>query len=414
MQLLPIDAFITNLRASIQAAFGNGEELRLGTSRCGYPIPAFKIPGQSQRAVFLGFPHPNEPLGELILEAVVQEAIDRYSPNQTASWYLVPVWDLDGARENEAWWSDLVTVERMIDHWYRPAPSEQVEWAFPLNYGGVRFARPGPETEAVRRLLDVVQPEVLLSLHNGIFPGAYTLISPQGAPLAPRISETLYVHGLRPLSPCPIPYVETYADGVFGLPHARLEIDYLRELDPLAPLSFYDNGAASFDYVGTSCLSFVMELPLFDWAVHPDDGGLRRRDLGARRLAAWEQLWEDLAIVFADQGLAQNDDPLLSSPRYFHQRRDADQATIRHRLAEVLRSLEPVQSADWENYLADLMTIAMQYSQLHRGGGPVLRAAMNVRRELGQLTRDRLRVLEAETIYDAGRTMVELVLDGIR
>ncbi|WP_028962447.1 hypothetical protein [Sulfobacillus thermosulfidooxidans] len=414
MQLLPIDAFIAHLRASIQAAFGNAEELRLGTSRFGHPIPAFKIPGQSRRAVFLGFPHPNEPLGELILEAVVREAIDRYSPNQRACWYLVPVWDLDGARENEAWWSGIVTVERMIDHWYRPAPSEQVEWAFPLDYGDVRFDQPKPETEAVQRLLDVVHPEVLMSLHNSVFPGSYTLISPQGASLAPRIHETLCTHGLRPLSPCPIPYVETYADGVFGLPHARLEIDYLRKLDPRGSLSFYDNGAASFDYVGSSCLSFVMELPLFDWASHPDDGHLRRRDMGARHLAAWEQLWEDLEAAFADEDLAQSDDPLLSSPRYFYQRRDADRATIRQRLAEVLRSLDPVQSVDWENYMADLLTIATQYSQLHRGGGPVLPAAMNVRQELGQLARDRLCVLDSATIYDAGRTLVGLVLNGIR
>ncbi len=156
----------------------------------------------------------------------------------------------------------------------------------------MRFERPGPETEAVRRLLDAVQPEVLLSLHNSVFQGVYTLISPQGAPLAPLISETLHARGLRPRSPCPIPYVETYAEGVFGLPHARLEIDYLRELDPHVPLSFYDNGAASFDYVGATCLSFVMELPMFDWVVPPNEGRLRRCDLGARHLAWWEQwIW---------------------------------------------------------------------------------------------------------------------------
>ncbi len=414
MQLLPIDDFIARLRDLAHAAFGDVEELRLGTSRFGQPIPAFKIPDQSRRAVFLGFPHPNEPLGELILEAVVREAVDRQSPSQTACWYLVPVWDIDGARENEAWWSDAVTVERMIDHWYRPAPSEQVEWAFPLDYGGVRFERPGPETEAVRRLLDAVQPEVLLSLHNSVFQGVYTLISPQGAPLAPLISETLHAHGLRPRSPCPIPYVETYAEGVFGLPHARLEIDYLRELDPHVPLSFYDNGAASFDYVGATCLSFVMELPMFDWVVPPNEGRLRRCDLGARHLAWWEQLTEDLGAALADERLAQSDSPLLSSPRYFYQRRDADRATIRQRLADILQSSEPVQSADWENYMADLLTIATQYSQLQRGGGPALAAAMNVRRELGQLARGRLRVLDADTIYHAGRAMVRQVLDGIR
>lgn len=39
---------------------------------------------------------------------------------------------------------------------------------------------------------------------------------------------------------------------------------------------------------------------------------------------------------------------------------------------------------------------------------------MNVRQELGQLARDRLCVLDPATIYDAGRTLVGLVLNEIR
>ncbi len=59
----------------------------------------------------------------------------------------------------------------------------------------------------------------------------------------------------------------------------------------------------------------------------------------------------DLGAALADKRLAQSESPLLSSPRYFYQRRDADRATIRQRLADALQSSEPVQSADWENYM---------------------------------------------------------------
>ncbi|WP_053959363.1 hypothetical protein [Sulfobacillus thermosulfidooxidans] len=415
MKLLSINDFITRLHDAIQDLDVDADILPIGTSRSGHVIEAIKIVHMPRHALFLGFPHPNEPLAELIMEAIVEEAALRQSPNNHACWYLVPVWDVDGALRNQAWWSETLSIGSMIAHWYRPAPSEQVEWTFPLNYGGVHFDQPLPETEAVRRLIDMVNPELLVSLHNGIFPGAYTLISSHGSQLAPKIRDVFHTYGLDLKTRSPIPYVETFAEGVFGLPHARLEIDYLRNLKLEGSISFYDNGGASFDYVNASCLSLVMELPLFKWI-----GGslvnspVRRRDLAERQITWWESLEQDLADAFADPELLYSEHPLLSSPRYFYQRRESDLATIKQELAYALKNDDLAQESDLTNYMSALFTVSTQYSQLFRGCGRYTNTAKSVLHELETLSKDHLSELDPRVITNVGRTIIRHVLDRVR
>lgn len=414
MKLLAIDDFITRLHDLIRDLGIEADVLLLGTSRSGQIIEGLKMAHMPRQAVFLGFPHPNEPLGELIMESIVQEAAIRQSPKNQADWYLVPVWDVDGARINQSWWSHTISIARMIDHWYRPAPSQQVEWTFPLHDQDIRFDHPLPETEAVRRLLDLARPELLVSLHNGVFPGAYALMSPHGSRLAPKIREVFRTHGLNPLRNRPIPYVETLAEGVFGLPYAHLEIDYLRRLNqPDWPID-YDNGGASFDYVDASCLSLVMELPLFEWIegtmpVFPGS----RSDLIARQIAWWESLEQDLTNAFADPDLLQSDHPLLSSPRYFYRRRQSDLATIKHRLADAATHDDPPEKTDLQSYMATLLTVSTQYSQLLRGGGPDMPMARCSRLELDTLANAHLRTVKARTVISTGRDIIRLLLDDI-
>ncbi len=415
LKLLSINDFITRIHDVTKDLGVEVDVLSIGTSRSGNVIEALKISYLPRRALFLGFAHPNEPLCEPIMEAIVQEAAIWQSPNNHECWYLVPVWDVDGALKNQAWWSDTVSIARMIDHWYRPDPSQQVEWTFPLNYGGIHFDQPLPETDAVRRLIDMSNPELLVSLHNGVFPGAYTLISPQGSQLAPKIRDVFHTYGLDPKMYSPIPYVETFAEGVFGLPHARLEIDYLRSLEPEGSLSFYDNGGASFDYVNASCMSLVMELPLFKWI-----GGalanspVRRRDLVARQIKLWESLEQDLADAFADPELLLSDHPLLSSPRYFYRRRKSDLTTIKKGLANAIENDDLAQEADLQNYMATLFTVSTQYSQLFRGGGRYTNTAESARSELEMLAKDHLSELDTHIITNAGRAIIRHLLDGMR
>jgi len=415
LKLLTINDFLTGLYDMVRHLKIDTDVLAIGTSRSGNVIEALKILHMPQRALFLGFPHPNEPLGEVIMSAIVQEAALRQSPNNHECWYLVPVWDIDGALKNQAWWSDTVSIGRMIDHWYRPAPSQQVEWAFPLHYGGIHFDKPLPETEVVRRLIDSAKPELLVSLHNGVFPGAYTLISPQCSHLAPSIRDVFRTYGLAPKMSSPIPYVETFAEGVFGLPHARLEIDYLRSLELEDSVSFYDNGGASFDYVDASCLSLVIELPLFkwiggDWAISQ----VRRRELIARQIKMWEALEQDLVDAFADPELLLSDHPLLSSPRYFYRRRESDLATIKKGLVNAMDNDDFAQEADLQNYMATLFTVSTQYSQLFRGGGRDTMTAKSARRELESLAKDHLSELDLNIIINTGRAIIRHLLDGIR
>jgi hypothetical protein len=419
MKLLPIEEFVSRFTQTAETLGLKPDLQSIGLSRKGKKIQAVVIPNMPNTGIFLGFPHPNEPLCELILEELLQEATIHQSLEKGNFWYIVPVWDIDGALENEFWWSNKdsnkeITLSKMAENWYRPAPADQVEWTFPLDYGGYHFNNILPETEAVRRLIDDVHPEILVSLHNGLFSEGYILLSEAAKELAPLLNNQLEINGISIKQISPIPYIQTFCEGVFSLPHAHLEIEYLQEINQENILSFYDNGAASFEYVNDHCVCLVLELPLFRW-IFTDEPSVKilRKDLADQKLQLWQTFQKELSDAFTHQELHVTNQQLLSSPQYFFKRRDSDTAMIKNSLKDSLISKNIASESDLKSYISMLFTISTQYSQLYRGAGFKTTTSNFIRNQLKIFETKYLTPIDLNTISKSGIGIIRHALKWI-
>ena len=139
---------------------------RVGTSKLGEPIRMLSVGTGSQNALLFGCPHPNEPIGGMLIhhlsEPVCADAELRDAFDYT--WHFIPTVDPDGTRLNEGWFGGPFTPTNYARHFYRPAGFEQVEWTFPISYKKLYFDKTLPETEMLMRVIDELKPELMASL----------------------------------------------------------------------------------------------------------------------------------------------------------------------------------------------------------------------------------------------------------
>jgi len=187
-----IDSFLTvsELDASsarLAAAYPDRVKLvHVGESADGYPIKALIIgptkpgtalplPDGTKAALLFGCPHPNEPIGAMMLEhfsaqlAANPDLVDKLG----YTWYMVKCIDPDGTRLNEGWFKGPFTITNYATHFYRPAGHQQVEWNFPIKYKTLDYDSPIPETRALMRMIEEIKPVFMFSLHNAGFGGVY-------------------------------------------------------------------------------------------------------------------------------------------------------------------------------------------------------------------------------------------------
>lgn len=149
--------------------------LQIGTSRAGRPILCLKIGDGAENVLMMGCPHPNEPIGAMLLEYLSESLAGSPSLRRAYpyTWYIIKVWDVDGYRLNEGWLHGPFTITDYARHVFRPAGVEQVDWTFPIDYKGLHFHNCLPETLAVKDLIDKIRPKFIYSLHNSGFGGVY-------------------------------------------------------------------------------------------------------------------------------------------------------------------------------------------------------------------------------------------------
>ena len=87
-------------------------------------------------------------------DAQIREALDY-------TWYIIKAWDVDGTRLNEPWFKGPFGIANYVRHFFRPAPTRQVDWTFPLHYKNVHFEDTIPETKALQDLIDRLNPKFL-------------------------------------------------------------------------------------------------------------------------------------------------------------------------------------------------------------------------------------------------------------
>ncbi|MDO0939066.1 M14 family zinc carboxypeptidase [Streptomyces sp. DG2A-72] len=193
-----VDVMHAELDAVAAAHPGLVRLRRVGTSRLGEPLRVLTVGDGPADAVVIGGPHPNEPVGTLTVSALIELLCEDAALRAELGhrWHFLPCADPDGARLNEGWYGRPGDRRAYVEHFYRPDLPDQVEWTFPLIDEDYHFDRTLPETAALMRLMDEVEPSLVCSLHNGEYQGAYFYLNRDDAPLAEQLAELPGLQGL--------------------------------------------------------------------------------------------------------------------------------------------------------------------------------------------------------------------------
>jgi hypothetical protein len=298
---LSVDELNASTRQLAQAFPGTVERFQVGSSRAGDPIEALKIGAGPKRALLFAMPHPNEPIGSMMLEYLSRRLAEDAGLRESLgyTWYLVKCVDPDGMRLNEGWFRGPFSIGNYARHYYRPPSYQQVEWTFPVDYKTLHFDNPLPETRALMSLIDQVRPDFIYSLHNSGFGGAYFYLSHPAEPLYQPFyqvvaSQDLPLHLGEP----EMVFAVTYADAIYQVPPISQMYDFLAKQTGKDPAEIIKGGTSSFDYARNYgdpfCL--VCEMPYFyNPLIHdtsPSD--MRRRDAVLQGVA---QSQEDLELM---------------------------------------------------------------------------------------------------------------------
>jgi len=241
----------------------------IGKSREGHPILCLRIGGGRGRALFFGFPHPNEPIGSMMLDYLAQRLAEDEDLARSfdLTWYIVKCVDPDGARLNEGWFKGPFTPYHYATNYYRPAGNQQVEWTFPISYKSLQFDSPIPETRALMNIIDRARPDFVYSLHNAGFGGVYFYVSRACPSLYEPFHALVRAEGL-PLSlgEPEMPFAKTFERAIYEMPGTRDIYDYYEEYTDKDPAAMIGSGTSSVDYARSAnenAFVLVCEMPYF-------------------------------------------------------------------------------------------------------------------------------------------------------
>jgi len=246
------------------------ELFELNKTTEGRPILGLKIGEGSKNALFFGCPHPNEPIGTMLLEhlskALAEDPELRKEMDYT--FYIVKAWDGDGLVKNEGWLKGPYTLFNYSRNFYRPASKVQVDWTFPIDYKALHFHDVMPETRAMMELIDRIKPTFAYALHNAGFGGVYWYVSEDVPDAYASLREAAERQGIplhlgEPESPC----LKVLGPAVLLAEGIEAEYDYFDKLgaSDIDIVKIITSGTCSDDYskkhYGT--FTFLTELPYF-------------------------------------------------------------------------------------------------------------------------------------------------------
>ena len=239
-----------------------------GQSRGGETLDCLKIGNGSHVGLMFGCPHPNEPIGAMMLEyfaeALAKDAQLREDMDFT--WYLVKCWDVDGTKLNEDWFKGPYTIYNYARNFFRPAGHQQVDWTFPIDYKNLHFHDTIPETKAMMDLIDQIQPEFIYSLHNAGFGGVYWYITHGVDAIYDNMREIAIRQDVPlNLGEPEAPYCVALSPAIYQNLGIQESYDYLEKYGVAQPEESIKVGTCSADYAKERYDSFTLltELPYF-------------------------------------------------------------------------------------------------------------------------------------------------------
>lgn len=280
--------------------------VRVGASTEGRPIEMVRIGDGPQRMLLYALPHPNEPIGAMLVQFLLGELVANEDLRRGRSWYLLPCVDPDGTVLNEGWFGGPFTIRNYARHFYRPRSVEQVEWTFPIRYKTFAFDDPIPETRALMSALELVRPHFVYSLHNAGFGGVYYYLSHDVPAAYGKLHAIPRSRGLfMSLGEPEMPWAVELHPAVYKSPLVTDAYDHYERYGPPGkdPAELIQGGAGSFDYLRSLGLAdtftIVTELPYFQSPVIQDTSpsGLTRREVvlaGADKTAEMADALKDV------------------------------------------------------------------------------------------------------------------------
>jgi hypothetical protein len=241
----------------------------LGETDMGNPIYEFRIGEGKNHALLYGFPHPNEPIGSMMLHHLTRELVDNEALRDyfDYTWHIVICAEPDKAKLNEGWFKGDLSLTKYARNFYRPPSYQQVDWTFPVTYKDYTFDKPTREAQALMRVIDTNPINFLFSLHNSGFGGAYFYWSQDVPDLYPVLYEFIGEQKIPlHLGEPEVPFGKKLDDkAMFKLFYFNEIYDYMEEYSPVPPKEVLNSGTSSDDYVSKKykCLAVVCEMPYF-------------------------------------------------------------------------------------------------------------------------------------------------------
>jgi len=271
----------------------------LGHSRNGHPIRSISIGKGERDVVLVGFPHPNEPVGALMLEYLLTVLAEN---DFGFRWHIIKCIDPDGARLNEEWFSRPYDLRNHIYHYYRSPSYLQIDWTFPIEYETLSFQNPLPETLAFKKLLDETHPSLLYSLHNSTFGGVYWYLTERCPQIYARLHSATKKQGLPLyLGEPEVPYAVTYDRAIYEAFTVADEYEYLLKNSAENPSRVMKAGTSSDDYARRfNTFSVVCEVP---YLIHPKvadyaESGVKRLEAVSSRLGDEKRLFGTVKEIY--------------------------------------------------------------------------------------------------------------------
>ncbi len=244
------------------------ELFEMGRTRENHPLYCLKIGNGSNNGLMFGCPHPNEPIGAMMLEYFTRELAGNEELRRKLdyTWYIIKSWDADGTKLNEDWFKGPYTLYNYSRNFFRPAGNQQVDWTFPIDYKRMHFHESIPETKAMMKLIDDIKPKFIYSLHNAGFGGVYWYISRE----IPEIYDDMRNAAKKQDIPLNLgepeaPYCVEFSPAIYQGLGIQQNYDYLEKYGVDKPEEVLKVGTCSSDYGEQVCNAFTLltELPYF-------------------------------------------------------------------------------------------------------------------------------------------------------
>ncbi|MGC9148704.1 MAG: M14 family zinc carboxypeptidase [Sulfolobales archaeon] len=281
--------------------------VEIGRTRCKEKIRALIIGKGSRRALLFGAPHPNEPVGTLVLDYLSSALTSDQEIHKMFdyTWIIIKAIDIDGLKLNEGWLKKPFSIETYAKNYYRPAGNVQIEWSFPIKYKRYSFNNPTPETKALMNIINEYKPDFIYSLHNAGFGGVYYYISEE-APLLYPIFQ-LYPRSLNvPLSlgEPEAPWMIEFTKAIYRMPSVADYYEFI-EKQGLDPTQVIKHGGSSYDYaknLNPRVVELVTEVPyLYDPKIedlNENKEGVSRREAVLEALEWREKMFEFIRDIY--------------------------------------------------------------------------------------------------------------------